>query len=127
MADDDEVLRDAVGFRLQKEGYEVLVAGDGQTAGEILVADHPDVLITDILMPGLNGLELIRLAKTRLAGNVPVIVLTAVGSEATMTEAFRLGVEEFLTKPFNPNELLIRLRKVIKGAEQAKVDRKMKD
>lgn len=114
LADDDIVFRDALEFRLRKEGFEVICAGNGNQGIELLVAERPELVVTDVLMPFMNGLEILKIAKSQLANNTPVIILSAVGLDATMAEAFRLGVDDFLTKPFSPNELLLRINKIIR-------------
>ena len=126
LADDDLVFRHALEFRLEKDGYEVITANNGDQAIELLIAERPDLIVTDVLMPFMNGLEILKVAKTSLGSNTPVIILTAVGLEATMAEAFRMGVDDFLTKPFNPNELLLRIQKIIKHGSQVSQGPKLK-
>jgi DNA-binding response OmpR family regulator len=120
LADDDLVFREALEFRLTKDGYTVVTASNGDQAIELLIAEKPDLVVSDVLMPFMNGLEILKMAKTRFGNNTPVIILTAIGLEATMDEAFRLGVDDFLTKPFNPNELILRIQKLMKNREEVR-------
>jgi two-component system, OmpR family, response regulator VicR len=114
LADDDLVFREALEFRLRKDGFEVVCASNGNEGIELLVAERPELVVTDVLMPFMNGLEILKVAKTGVGNNTPVIILTSIGLEATMTEAFRLGVDDFVTKPFNPTELMLRIHKIIR-------------
>ncbi len=114
LADDDIVFRDAMEFRLKKDGFDVICATNGNQGIELLIAEKPELVVTDVLMPFMNGLEILKIAKTELGNNTPVIILSAIGLDATMAEAFRLGVDDFVTKPFSPNELLLRINKIIK-------------
>lgn len=110
VAEDETLLRKMLFYRLQKEGYEVVTASDGKQALECLQNSNFDLIITDLMMPYHNGLEIIEQAK-KISADLPVIVLSASGQEANVLKAFSLGADDFTVKPFNPNEFLIRVKK----------------
>ena len=76
----------------------------------------PDLVITDILMPYTSGLEFISVVKSGVNNKIPIIVLSGIGEEATVMEAFDLGADDFLTKPFNPVELGVRVKRLLKNS-----------
>lgn len=100
--------------KLKREGYQVTGSPDGREALKAIEADPPDLIITDILMPYTSGLELISIVKSNRTRNIPVIVLSGLGEEATVLEAFQLGADDFLTKPLNPTELSVRVKRLLK-------------
>jgi len=114
IAEDEPMMLAALKHNLVSEGYEVVAAIDGREALEKYQAERPDLIITDILMPYTSGLELIGVVKSGSGKKIPVIVLSAMGQEATVLEAFQLGADDFITKPFNPLELNMRVRRLLK-------------
>ncbi len=114
VAEDEPLMSAAIVGRLRGEGYEVIVANDGREALKAIEEERPDLIITDILMPFTSGLELIGVVKSDPAMQIPVIVLSGMGQEATVMEAFELGADDFLTKPFNPAELSMRVKRALK-------------
>ncbi len=110
--EDEVLLLKSLEFRFLKEGYQVATFTDGLTAREHLKTELPDLVITDIMMPFLNGLELVSFIRNELKSQVPIIVLSSAGLEKTVLEAFELGADDFITKPFSPSELLIRVKKI---------------
>ncbi|MBL7139420.1 MAG: response regulator [Planctomycetes bacterium] len=105
IADDEPCITDVVSRKLRKEGFEVIVAADGQEAYELAMAERPDFIITDLQMPRMSGLELcVRLA-AELAEPVPILMLTAKGFELDPAEIARLPILAVMTKPFSPREL----------------------
>jgi DNA-binding response OmpR family regulator len=104
----------AIVGRLKNDGYEVISTTDGREALKELEKNLPDLIITDILMPYTSGLELIGIVKSNPSKNIPIIVLSGLGEEETVMEAFQLGADDFLTKPFNPMELSVRVRRLLK-------------
>ena len=111
IAEDDRMLLRTIAFKLEKEGHEVFTASDGRRALEIVEEVKPDLLISDIMMPYLNGLELIPMVKESLGGSTSIIVLTSIGLEDTVVKAFELGADDFISKPFSQGELLMRVKK----------------
>lgn len=102
----------AIEHRLTRESYQVTVAPDGRIAAERVKAQDFDLIITDLLMPFFGGLELINLVRNQLGKTVPIIVLSKLGNESTVVEAFKIGATDYITKPFSPNELAIRIKKI---------------
>lgn len=125
VADDDLLLAELLRHKLMQNGYQVTHVADGQAAVDAAERDHPDLIVLDIMMPNLNGIEVLRqlmsMAETR---NIPIIMLTARRKEEDVLQALQLGVEEYLVKPFSPDELLARLRKVLASAKQYDRDAK---
>jgi DNA-binding response OmpR family regulator len=114
IAEDEPLMLAALEKNLKDDGYEVITTTDGQEAIEKYRSEHPDLIITDILMPYTSGLELIGIVKSGGERPVPVIVLSALGQEATVLEAFNLGADDFITKPFNPTELTLRVKRLLR-------------
>lgn len=110
VADDDDDVRDLVVFRLGRAGYEVLTAADGQTALELASERQPDLFLLDVMMPRLDGYELTRrLRTTEGLERIPIILLTASVQDAAVTEGFEAGADDYMRKPFSPQELLARV------------------
>ena len=114
IAEDEAMMLAALQKTLVDNGYEVIATTDGSDAIEKFHTLKPDLIITDILMPYTSGLELISVVKSSPGLNTPIIVLSAMGQEATVLEAFNLGADDFLTKPFNPTELTLRVKRLLK-------------
>lgn len=113
LIEDDLLISAMVKFRLKKDGYNITVAEDGQEGIVAIGSSTPDLIITDVVMPYKNGIEIISFAKSQMP-KCPIIVLSATGEEeSTVLEAFNLGASDFIPKPFNPNELAIRVKRLI--------------
>jgi two-component system response regulator AtoC len=110
IADDDDALRESLELVLSAEGYEVVSARDGAAALALLEAQPVDVVLCDLRMPGMDGLELLPQLVRRLPG-VPVLLMSAYGSADLAVEAMRRGAYDYLAKPFQPSEVLLTLRK----------------
>jgi DNA-binding response OmpR family regulator len=114
VADDDRIVRRIVVAKLSGLGYEVREAEDGQEALDLLVGGEvPDLLITDSLMPRMNGLELVRSIRSSPDGalsTLPVIMLTSRQGEHDVIEGLETGLDDYVTKPFSPDELAARVR-----------------
>ena len=115
VAEDEPLMLMAIEAKLKNEGYEVLGVSDGREALKAVELSQPDLIITDILMPYTSGLELISIIKSS-GRNIPIIVLSGLGEEETVMEAFKLGADDFLTKPFKPTELSVRVTRLINKA-----------
>jgi two-component system, OmpR family, response regulator RegX3 len=109
IADDEPSVRDAVGYALKQEGFEVTLAVDGEDADAKLGSDHPsfDLLILDIMMPGRSGLDICRDVRAR--SPVPIILLTAKDAEVDKVVGLEVGADDYVTKPFSVRELLGRV------------------
>jgi two-component system response regulator VicR len=113
IAEDDVLMVKILEFILKKEGYQVTSCKDGLTAIEKVPVLIPDLIITDIMLPFRSGLEIIGFTKENYE-NIPVIVVSSLGEEeGTVIEAFNLGADDFVSKPFNPNELLLRVKRLL--------------
>jgi len=111
LADDEKTVLLAMQFKLQRDGFNVITANDGKEAKELILLHSPHIIITDLMMPFLSGLELLNWVKKEIKQKIPVIILSVVGLERTVLEAFRLGADDFVTKPFSPKELSVRIQK----------------
>jgi two-component system, OmpR family, response regulator len=114
VVDDDPELRLLVSRFLQKHGYRVSVASDGEAMGEIIGRTPIDLVILDVMLPGKNGFDLCRDVRASLT--VPIIMLTARGDESDRIAGLEVGADDYLTKPFSPRELLARIRAVLRRA-----------
>lgn len=113
--EDEELMIKALEFRLKKDGFEVDLARDGAQGIDLINKSSYDLVITDIMMPFVSGLEVVSHIKSNpLLKETPVIVLSSIGLERVVMEAFELGVDDFITKPFNLGELVIRVKKFVK-------------
>lgn len=113
IADDEQLILRALQFKLEREGYHVITAQDGKQAIETIKSENPDLVITDLMMPYHSGLEIISFLRNELKVKTPVLVLSSVGLESTVLEAFKLGADDFVTKPFSPPEVSIRVKKLL--------------
>lgn len=112
IAEDDILMIKILEFILKKEGYQITSCKDGLSAIEKIPVLIPDLIITDIMLPFRSGLEIIGYSKEHFP-NTPVIVVSSLGEEeSTVVEAFNLGADDFVSKPFNPNELLLRVKRL---------------
>lgn len=110
IAEDEKMLLRIMELRLKKDGHQVVTATDGRDALKQLDHNAFDAVITDIMMPFISGLEIIGIVK-RKKKNLPVIVLSAMGQENVVVEAFKLGADDFISKPLSPNELSMRIKR----------------
>jgi DNA-binding response OmpR family regulator len=113
IAEDEPMILMSIQKQLNNEGYETVTAADGREALLALDKNDFNLIITDILMPFTSGLELIGIIKSNPQTNIPILVLSAMGQETTVLEAFQLGADDFLTKPFNPIELTTRVKRLL--------------
>ncbi|WP_298288887.1 response regulator transcription factor [uncultured Lutibacter sp.] len=113
LAEDNSTLSLLLKFRLEKEGYELLIAEDGKEAIELIESHEPQLILTDIMMPFISGLEVISHVRNKLKVQTPIIVFSAAGQEEMVLKAFNLGANDFMGKPFSPNELVIRVKRLL--------------
>jgi DNA-binding response OmpR family regulator len=114
VADDEDDLRELVAYRLTRPGYEVVAAVDGQEAFQLARERPPDLMVLDVMMPRLDGYELTRRLRAEEAlRSIPVILLTARSQESDVSRGFEVGADDYLKKPFSPDELLARVRAVL--------------
>jgi DNA-binding response OmpR family regulator len=115
VVDDEPIVRDVVVRYLRRDGYRTLEAADGVRARELLEADPPSIVVLDLMLPGLDGLQLCRWIRER--SDLPVIMLTARGEEADRIVGLELGADDYVTKPFSPRELAARVRTVLRRTD----------
>lgn len=114
VVDDDPNIVDVVRRYLEREGFEVETATDGRQGRDRALGDPPDLLILDLMLPGMDGLEVCR--QLRALAPVPVIMLTARGDETDRVIGLELGADDYVAKPFSPKELVARVRAVLRRA-----------
>ena len=114
VVDDEPIVRDVVVRYLQRDGFDTLEAADGDAARTIIESGAPDLVVLDVMLPGTDGLALCRWIRTDSA--LPVIMVTARGEAADRIVGLELGADDYVTKPFSPRELAIRVRNVLKRA-----------
>ena len=112
IAEDDELILKIIEFRLKKDGHEVIISKDGRDALLKIEELLPDLVISDIMMPYTSGLEIVSELKTKYGKKIPIIILSSMGQEDVVLEAFKLGADDFITKPFSPNELTMRINRL---------------
>jgi DNA-binding response OmpR family regulator len=112
VVDDEPIVREVVVSYLQREGFRTLEAGDGNRARELLMLEAPSLVVLDLMLPGMDGLDLCRWIRAR--SDLPVIMLTARGEEADRIVGLELGADDYVTKPFSPRELAARVRTVLR-------------
>ena len=119
LVDDEPGLRTAVQAYLQDEGFEVTTAGDGEEGWEKAQKMMPDLIISDVMMPRCDGYGLLkRVREDERLGGTPVIFLTAKGMTVDRTQGYQAGVDDYIPKPFDPDELVARVRNVVKRQER---------
>lgn len=114
LAEDNSVLSLLLKFRLEKEGYKLLIAVDGKEAIRLIEEHNPELILTDIMMPFISGLEVISHVRNKLNLETPIVVFSAAGQEEIVLKAFNLGATDFMSKPFSPNELVIRVKRLLR-------------
>src|SRR6266508_2478525 len=112
VVDDEPAIVRLVRTKLQADGYAVITADRGEKALEILEDERPDLVVLDLMMPGIDGFETLR--RIRGGSQVPVIMLTARAGDADRLKGFQGGADDYLTKPFNPDELAARVAAVLR-------------
>jgi DNA-binding response OmpR family regulator len=111
IADDSGFVRKSLEVSLKDSNHTISVAIDGRDAIEKIKKETPDLIITDLMMPFVTGLELVEWIKENYNDEIKIIILTSLGQEDVVLEAFSLGVDDFLTKPYNTTDLLLRIKR----------------
>jgi DNA-binding response OmpR family regulator len=118
--DDEQRMVRFIQLNLEQDGFEVVTAYNGKEALEQVRTQLPDLILLDIMMPDINGFEVLK--KIREVNNVPVIMLTAKGEEDDRIQGLELGADDYITKPFSPRELVSRIRAVLRRTKSFKED-----
>lgn len=123
VVEDEPDIAEVLQYNLEKEGYEVEIAHRGDTALETIRRQPPDLLILDLMLPGVDGLELTRALKRDLpTARVPILMLTAKGDEVDRIVGFELGADDYIAKPFSPREVVLRVKAVLRRLQREPID-----
>ncbi len=117
VVDDEPTILKAVGDRLAREGFSIITATDGEDALEKFQRHRPDLIVLDLMLPKLDGFEVCRVIRER--SSTPIIILSVRGDEIDKLVGFRLGVDDYMVKPFSPSELAMRVQAVLRRASRA--------
>jgi two-component system alkaline phosphatase synthesis response regulator PhoP len=118
MVDDEKDIVDLIAYNLEKEGYETLKALDGEKALQLVRTKTPDLVVLDLMLPGIQGLEVCkRIRKDPETAFIPIIMLTAKGAEIDKIVGLEVGADDYITKPFSVKELLARIKAVLRRSE----------
>ena len=115
VVDDDQTVREVVVSYLRAGGHEVTAVGNGEAALSAMQRRRADLVVLDLMLPGVGGLEVCR--RLRESTDVPIIMLTALGSESDRLVGLRLGADDYVTKPFSPRELALRVDSVLRRVQ----------
>lgn len=115
LVDDEKTLVKTLTYNLEKDGYQVISAYDGEEALNKVESDNPDLIILDLMLPGVDGFEVCRRVRKNM--DLPIIMLTAKGDDIDKILGLELGADDYLTKPFNPRELLARVKAILRRSE----------
>ncbi len=119
VVDDEEDILELIRFNLAREGYRVVCAASGEEAVKLTQSAGLDLMVLDLMLPGMDGLEVARrLKSTNQTRNLPIIMLTAKGEEADVVAGLELGADDYITKPFSPRVLLARIKAVLRRREE---------
>mgnify|MGYP006289421957 CR=1 FL=1 len=123
VVDDEEDIRELVDYNLSREGYAVSSEADGEAALETVRSDHHDLVVLDLMLPGMDGLEVCRmLKKDDETNSIPIVMLTAKGEEADIVTGLEMGADDYITKPFSPRVLVARIKAVLRRREREAPD-----
>jgi DNA-binding response OmpR family regulator len=122
IVDDEPIVREVVVSYLRRDGFRTLETGDGEEACQLAESERPDLVVLDLMLPGLDGLSVCR--RLRTFSQVPVIMLTARGEEADRIVGLEVGADDYVTKPFSPRELAARVRTVLKRTAPAQAEQR---
>ena len=120
VVDDEEDILELVRFNLAREGYPIICATSGEETLKIARKEHPDLIVLDLMLPGIDGLDVAKALKNDIkTRDIPIIMLTAKGEEADIVTGLELGADDYVTKPFSPRILVARVRAVLRrGASE---------
>ncbi len=113
LAEDDEMLASLLSYWLERAKYEVKVVDNGMRVKEALKESLPDLIISDIMMPYFSGIELVDHVRNSMKSQLPIILISAASNDENILNAFELGANDFLAKPISPQELIVRVARII--------------
>jgi two-component system phosphate regulon response regulator PhoB len=123
VVEDEASILELLSYNLSKEGYDVTEVTTGEAALDRARSDPPDLILLDLMLPGLDGFDVCRLLKgEQKTRHIPIVMLTAKGEEADIVTGLELGADDYITKPFSPKELVARIRAVLRRTPKAQVD-----
>jgi two-component system alkaline phosphatase synthesis response regulator PhoP len=117
--EDEPNIIELVAYNLEKEGWLVSKAQTGEEGWDKIQAEHPDIILLDLMLPGIDGMEICRRTRqNKLTRDIPIIILTAKAEEADRVLGLETGADDYVTKPFSPRELIARIRAVLRRADK---------
>ena len=125
--EDDEDIVEMISYNLRKEGYRIISVSNGEDTLDLAVREKPDLVILDLMLPGMDGLEVCKsLRQDARTSNLPIIMLTAKSQETDKIVGLEVGADDYMTKPFSPRELLARIKAILRRYEPSASQRKVK-
>ncbi len=127
VVDDEQDILELIRYNLSREGYQIETVTTGEEAIKVARDRHPDLIILDLMLPGIDGLDVCRLLKgeTRTS-DIPIIMLTAKGEESDVVAGLELGAEDYMTKPFSPKVLIARVRNILRRKTRSAEEKEVK-
>jgi len=126
IVEDDKDILKMVEYNLKKEGFRTLSASDGEDAIDLANSEHPDIVLLDLMLPGVDGLEVCKTLKNEpKTKTIPIIMLTAKAQEADKVVGLELGADDYVTKPFSPRELIARIKAVLRRGTSKDEDKQV--
>ena len=123
IVDDEKDILELIGYNLEREGYKIVKALSGEEALRNSRSEKPNLILLDLMLPGIDGLEVLkRLKKDSKTANIPTVLLTAKGEEADIVTGLELGADDYITKPFSPRVLLARIRAALRRQKEEIID-----
>ncbi|MCP3931312.1 MAG: response regulator [Bacteroidetes bacterium] len=113
LCEDEKILLAAIEYHLRKENIEVISAMDGEEAMQKIRQERPTLIIADILMPKMTGLDLVHFVRKEMKSSLPILVISALEYDDIVLKAFQLGANDFIAKPFKPSELVLRVKLIL--------------
>ena len=126
IVDDEKDIVKMLSYNLKKEGYRIVDARDGEDALDLALREHPDLILLDLMLPGIDGLEVCKqLKKEAKTSRIPIIMLTAKTQETDKIVGLELGADDYVSKPFSPKELIARIKAVLRRSLEKEIPREI--
>lgn len=123
VVDDEEDILELLRYNLEREGYAVITAESGESAVELALSARPDLILLDLMLPGMNGLDVCRqLSRDDRTAMIPIVILTARAEEADIVAGLELGADDYVSKPFSPRVVTARVRSVLRRGRRSRAD-----